>query len=99
MNYIVTIDGPSSSGKSTLAKRLAKELSISHIDSGSIYRAVTLYAIENNFIAENMITEYESMTGTTLSGHYTDTIEVSGSPFVSGIYYNNVSQIQLLHTQ
>ncbi len=49
MNFIVTIDGPSSSGKSTLAKRLAKKLSISHIDSGSIYRAVTLYAIENNF--------------------------------------------------
>ncbi len=55
MNYIVTIDGPSSSGKSTLAKRLAKELSISHIDSGSIYRAVTLYAIENNFIANQKL--------------------------------------------
>ena len=34
--------------ESTLAKLLAK-LSISHIDSGSIYRAVTLYALENNF--------------------------------------------------
>ena len=55
MNYIVTIDGPSSSGKSTLAKRLAKKLSISHIDSGSIYRAVTLYAIENNFIANQKL--------------------------------------------
>ena len=55
MNYIVTIDGPSSSGKSTLAKRLAKELSISHIDSVSIYRAVTLYAIENNFIANQKL--------------------------------------------
>ena len=52
--------------------------------------AGNIFFIENNFIAENMITEYESMTGTTLSGHYTDTIEVSGSPFVSGIYYNNV---------
>ena len=55
MNYIVTIDGPSSSGKSTLAKRLAKKLSISHIDSGSIYRAVTLYAIENNFIVNQKL--------------------------------------------
>ena len=55
MNYIVTIDGPSSSGKSTLAKRLAKELSISHIDSGAIYREDTLYAIENNFIANQKL--------------------------------------------
>lgn len=50
MNFIVTIDGPSSSGKSTLAKRLAKKLSILHIDSGSIYRAVTLYALQNNLL-------------------------------------------------
>ena len=55
MNYIVTIDGPSSSGKSTLAKLLAKKLSISHIDSGSIYRAVTLYALENKFLSNNKI--------------------------------------------
>ncbi|RCL70308.1 MAG: (d)CMP kinase [Cryomorphaceae bacterium] len=50
LNFIVTIDGPSSSGKSTLAKRLAKKLSILHIDSGSIYRAVTLYALQNNLL-------------------------------------------------
>ena len=50
MNFIVTIDGPSSSGKSTLAKGLAKKLSILHIDSGSIYRAVTLYALQNNLL-------------------------------------------------
>ncbi len=55
MNFIVTIDGPSSSGKSTLAKRLAKKLSISHIDSGSIYRAVTLYAIENNLFVNQKL--------------------------------------------
>ena len=50
MNFIITIDGPSSSGKSTLAKKLAKKLSFAHIDSGSIYRAVTLYALQNNLL-------------------------------------------------
>ena len=50
MNFIVTIDGPSSSGKSTLAKKLAKKLSFAHIDSGSIYRAVTLYALQKNLL-------------------------------------------------
>ena len=50
MNFIVTIDGPSSSGKSTLAKKLAKKLSFAHIDSGSIYRAVTLHALQKNLL-------------------------------------------------
>ncbi len=40
---IITIDGWSSCGKSTLAKQLAKELSYVYIDSGSMYRAITLY--------------------------------------------------------
>ncbi len=46
---IIAIDGESSSGKSTLAKALAKELSYKHINTGSMYRALTLFAIKNNF--------------------------------------------------
>ena len=45
---IITIDGPSSSGKSTVAKLVSKFYSIVHIDSGSIYRAITLLAMDNN---------------------------------------------------
>lgn len=44
---IITIDGFSSCGKSTLAKALAKELNYVFIDSGAMYRAVTLYFIQN----------------------------------------------------
>lgn len=47
--HIIAIDGYSSCGKSTLAQALADELNILFIDSGAMYRAVTLYAIENNF--------------------------------------------------
>lgn len=47
---IIAIDGHSSTGKSTLAKQLAKHLDYIYIDSGAMYRAVTLYAIENGFI-------------------------------------------------
>src|SRR5689334_22023479 len=43
---IIAIDGYSSCGKSTLAKALAKYLSYAFVDSGSMYRAVTLYFIE-----------------------------------------------------
>jgi cytidylate kinase len=45
---IITIDGWSSCGKSTLAKQLAKKLGYLYIDSGAMYRAITLYFIRNN---------------------------------------------------
>ncbi|WP_423146307.1 (d)CMP kinase [Rubrolithibacter danxiaensis] len=46
-NIVVAIDGYSSCGKSTLAKALAKELHFIYIDSGAMYRAVTLYFMRN----------------------------------------------------
>ena len=47
---IVAIDGPSSSGKSTIAKLVAKHFNFTYIDSGSIYRAITYVALKNNLI-------------------------------------------------
>ncbi len=45
---IITIDGWSSCGKSTLARQLAKELDYVYIDSGAMYRAITLYFLRNH---------------------------------------------------
>jgi len=45
---IITIDGWSSCGKSTLAKQLAKALNYTYIDSGAMYRAITLYFLRNH---------------------------------------------------
>lgn len=45
---IITIDGFSSCGKSTLAKQLAQKLHYTYIDSGAMYRAITLYFLRNN---------------------------------------------------
>lgn len=45
---IIAIDGWSSCGKSTLAKQLAKKLGYTYIDSGAMYRAITLFFIRNN---------------------------------------------------
>ena len=50
---IIAIDGFSSSGKSTLAKDLAKELGFKYIDTGAMYRAVALFAEQNGIINEN----------------------------------------------
>ncbi len=47
---IIAIDGYSSTGKSTLAKAIAKAMSFTYIDSGAMYRAVTLYALNNDMI-------------------------------------------------
>jgi cytidylate kinase len=46
----IAIDGFSSTGKSTLAKQLAKELEYVYVDTGAMYRAVALFAMQNNFI-------------------------------------------------
>ena len=46
---IIAIDGPAGSGKSTTSKLVAERLGISHLDTGSMYRAVTLYFIENKY--------------------------------------------------
>jgi len=48
----IAIDGFSSCGKSTMAKDLAKEIGYIYIDSGAMYRAVTLYALQNDCITE-----------------------------------------------
>lgn len=50
---IVAIDGWSSCGKSTLAKQLAKELGYVYVDSGAMYRAITLYFLRNNIDLNN----------------------------------------------
>lgn len=48
---IIAIDGYSSSGKSTMARRLASKIAYRYIDSGAMYRSVTLYALDNDLIA------------------------------------------------
>ncbi|MEL6987808.1 MAG: (d)CMP kinase [Bacteroidota bacterium] len=48
VNFKVAVDGFSSCGKSTLAKAIAKSLHFLYIDSGAMYRAVTLYCLQNN---------------------------------------------------
>lgn len=45
---IITIDGKSSCGKSTLAKQLAKKLGYTYVDSGAMYRAITLFFLRNH---------------------------------------------------
>lgn len=54
-NLIIAIDGHSSTGKSSMSKIIAKKIGYTHIDSGAMYRAVTLFALENNLIQNNVV--------------------------------------------
>ena len=61
-NYQIAIDGPASSGKSTIAKLIAAKLGFLYIDSGAMYRAITLYLIEKNSL-ENLMLSSVTMLG------------------------------------
>lgn len=52
---VIAIDGFSSCGKSTVAKQLAKQLGYTYIDSGAMYRVVTLFAMQNNLISGDVV--------------------------------------------
>ncbi|SFE67532.1 (d)CMP kinase [Thermophagus xiamenensis] len=56
-SIIIAIDGHSSCGKSTVARDLAKMLNIAYIDTGAMYRAVTLFALRQNMIVDGKINE------------------------------------------
>ena len=80
-NLIVAIDGPAGSGKSTIAKLLAKKYDLTYIDTGAMYRMITLYLLENN-IDINDLKEVERVLNTVnldMQGDkfYLDNVDVS----------------------
>ena len=54
MSINVAIDGPAGAGKSTIAKKLAKELDYIYVDTGAMYRAMALYMIEQKTDIQHM---------------------------------------------
>ncbi|WP_300355952.1 (d)CMP kinase [Fusobacterium sp.] len=52
-NFIMAIDGPAGSGKSTIAKILAEKNNLTYLDTGAMYRMVALYFFENNVDLDN----------------------------------------------
>ncbi|MVN89835.1 (d)CMP kinase [Mucilaginibacter aquatilis] len=71
-NIVVAIDGYSSCGKSTLAKALAKKLHFIYVDSGAMYRAVTLYFLRNNVDINNTDEVAEALKNIHLNFHSRD---------------------------
>ena len=68
---VIAIDGPAGAGKSTVAKRLAKTLKLSYLDTGAMYRAITLKALTNkvNLEDEDQLVELAQKTKIDLIDH------------------------------
>lgn len=62
-DIIIAIDGYSSTGKSSFAKLIAKELGFLYLDSGALYRGVTLYAVENSMIDDRNEVDVKALAG------------------------------------
>lgn len=54
MSFNIAIDGPAGAGKSTIAKQLAKKLGYIYVDTGAMYRAISLYLIRKNIAADDV---------------------------------------------
>jgi cytidylate kinase len=80
---IITIDGWSSCGKSTLAKQLAKQLGYTYIDSGAMYRAITLYFLRNHIDWTDLNEVHQAMLNINLEFIYNSKSEQTD------IYLNN----------
>lgn len=55
-HFTVAIDGPAGAGKSTIAKKIAKEMNVIYVDTGAMYRAFALYCLNNQI---NLSSEYD----------------------------------------
>ena len=69
---IIAIDGPAASGKSTTAKEVAKALGFVHLDTGAMYRAVTLAVIRNKIDINNVSELTELLKNLKLEVEYKD---------------------------
>ena len=77
---IVAIDGFSSTGKSTIAKELAKKLGYLYVDTGAMYRAVTYYAMQHGYVAKDFLFEdglVENLDKIELSFKFNDKLQFS----------------------
>lgn len=93
---VIAIDGPAASGKSTIAKRLAKELGYTYIDSGAMYRAVTLVWLRSHIEAEPKQSQAETQLETILQDFDFefdgDKVIINGQDCSQEIRSNKVSQ-------
>ena len=71
-NYSIAIDGPAGAGKSTIAKRLASKLGFVYIDTGAMYRAITLFYVDKGIVCDDESAVIEKLEEISVSIKYID---------------------------
>ena len=95
-DIIIAIDGYSSTGKSTLAKLIAEQYSFLYLDSGAMYRGVTLYAMENGLIAEDGTIDEEGLKEALKDLHLDFKATENGSATFIGAVSSHVSPVSAI---
>ncbi len=75
MGFNVAIDGPAGAGKSTIAKRLAKELGFVYVDTGAMYRAIGLYMLKNSVDGRDEAAVSEAVKNVEVTLSYDDGVQ------------------------
>ena len=91
---VIAIDGPAGAGKSTIAKALAKKLEIAYISTGSMYRALALKCINNNYDATDENIANQIAKSTTLNVEYRNgdqLVFLDGEDVTTKLYTDKVS--------
>lgn len=72
MNYSIAIDGPAGAGKSTIAKKIAKDLGFIYVDTGAMYRAMALYFLQQDIKLEETEQIQEACPNIDINIEYVD---------------------------
>ncbi len=70
MGYAIAIDGPAGAGKSTIAKRVAKEMDLIYIDTGAMYRAMAVYFMDGGIAPQDEAAINEAVRNVTIGIQY-----------------------------
>ena len=91
----IAIDGPAAAGKSTVAKRLAKDLSYIYVDTGAMYRALTLHCLRNNLSLTDEEAVYNLLLNSKIELKQTNDTQrvlLNGEDVTEAIRSNDVSR-------
>lgn len=91
MGYNIAIDGPAGAGKSTVAKRVAKELGFVYVDTGAMYRALAVYFLKQGLKPEDTEKIARSCSGAKVSIAYEEGVQQ--------VYLNGENVTALLRTE
>lgn len=72
MSFNIAIDGPAGAGKSTIAKRVSKDLGFTYVDTGAMYRAIAVYMLENGIDIHDDAAVSEACTDISVTLGYKD---------------------------